>query len=149
MSKSLPKIWSAFVVVLILVSCQSKEKCADCPSCGENLNYGNAPKEIVVEDGLLITEMDTTFSVDKDFVENKIKIEKKYGQQWDFCRCVRANDSLDRVVKSGAEMDDNFMQVFEEVDVKCKAFLVMSPNKTPQERAEHEKKIKKCLSSAR
>ena len=46
-------------------------------------------------------------------------------------------------IKKNIELDDEFMKTFEEVDQKCKAFLVMSPNKTPEERDDHEKKIKK------
>lgn len=86
-------------------------------------------------------------NVDKDFVENKKKIEKTFGQQWDFCRCIKVNDSLDRLIKSGIEVDDTFLASFEEVDTKCKAFLVMNPNQTPEERALHEKKVQKCLKS--
>ncbi|MFA7274382.1 MAG: hypothetical protein WC044_10960 [Crocinitomicaceae bacterium] len=78
-----------------------------------------------------------------------MKIEEKFGEQWDFCRCVLANDSLDQLIKKNAELDDKFMKAFEEVDLKCKAFLVMSPNQTPDERLEHESKIKKCLKAAR
>lgn len=111
--------------------------------------YGNAADEILVDDGIPVIAVDTSGSVDENFAENKIKIEKIYGEQWDFCHCIIANDSLDKVVKSGAEMDDNFMKVFEEVDQKCKAFLVISPNKTPKERADHEKKIRNCLRNAR
>lgn len=149
MTKSLPKKLYLILVLFALMGCSSNEPCVDCPSCGENLIYGNASTEIIVEDGIPIIAPDTAEFIDKDFAENKVKIEQKYGEQWDFCRCVVANDSLDKVVKSGAEMDDNFMKVFEEVDQKCKAFLVMSPNKTPKERAEHEKKIKNCLKKAR
>lgn len=84
-------------------------------------------------------------NVDKNFEQNKVVIEKKFGTQWDFCRCVIANDSLDKLVKDGAELDDAFMVRFEEVDQHCKAFLVMNPNKTPEERDLHERKIKECL----
>jgi len=87
--------------------------------------------------------------VDDQFVENKIKIEEKFGEQWDFCRCVLANDSLDRLIKKNVDLDEKFMKTFDEVDQKCKAFLVMSPNKTPEEREEHEQKIKKCLKAGK
>jgi hypothetical protein len=149
MTKSLPKKLYLFFFILMMMGCTSKPKCDDCPTCGENLMYGNAADEILVDDGIPVIAVDTSGSVDENFAENKIKIEKIYGEQWDFCHCIIANDSLDKVVKSGAEMDDNFMKVFEEVDQKCKAFLVISPNKTPKERADHEKKIRNCLRNAR
>ena len=83
--------------------------------------------------------------IDPNFEKNKVKIEKRFGAQWDFCRCVLVNDSLDRLIKSGGDLNDNFMKKFDEVEQKCKAFLVMSPNQSPEERALHEKKIKACL----
>jgi hypothetical protein len=125
-------------------SCNEKEPCNDCEKCGENLEYGVSLSPIIV-DGKLETTGDTIIVDDAEFVENKRKIEKKFGQQWDFCRCVLANDSLDLLIKNNADLDEKFMKKFDEVDQKCKAFLVMSPNKTPEERTIHEKKIKKCL----
>lgn len=98
-----------------------------------------------MEEVVPVVIMDTTLTVDENFAKNKVKIEKIYGEQWDFCHCIVANDSLDKVVKSGAEIDDAFMDRFSLVDQKCKAFLVMSPNQTPDERAVHEKKTKNCL----
>jgi len=86
-------------------------------------------------------------SVDVDFKENKKEIEKVYGEQWDFCHCVVVNDSIDKAVKAG-NFDDKLMKRFDEVDLKCKAFLVMDNSRTPEQRMLHEKKIKKCLREA-
>jgi len=85
--------------------------------------------------------------VNVDFKENKAKIEKKYGEQWDFCKCVVLNDSIDKAVKAG-NMDDKLMERFDEVDLKCKSFLVMDNSRTPEERLLHDKKIAKCLRAA-
>lgn len=126
----------------------------DCEECQEENNSSSYPVEQPVNE--VVEQVDSTINempeeivmdetIEKNFVENKKKIEKKYGTQWDFCTCVRLNDSLDRVIKEGGEMNDNFMKRFDEVDSKCKAFLVMSPNQTPEERANHEKKILDCL----
>ena len=149
MSKSLPNILRLLAVAFFLFSCNTETHESDCIGCGENGLYGEIVEQNLPVDIVPVVEMDTSISVDENFAENKKKIEKKYGIQWDFCRCILANDSLDKVVKSGAELDDNFMKVFDTVDKKCKAFLVMSPNQTPEQRAAHEKKTKKCLRNAR
>jgi hypothetical protein len=83
--------------------------------------------------------------IDENFEKNKQKIEKKFGDQWDFCRCVRMNDSLDKQIKNDIELDDAFLKKLDEVELKCKAFLTMSPNHTPDERSLHQKKIRECL----
>ncbi len=151
MTKSLPKKTVLLLTCFaLLMGCTSEnESCPKCIGQGENLIYGDQGGGGIVQeiDPALLEESSNT--VDEEFLENKEKIEEKFGEQWDFCRCVIANDSLDRVVKSGAEIGDDFMKRFEEVDQKCKAFLVMSPNQTPQERADHEKKTKNCLKNAK
>jgi len=100
-----------------------------------------------VEAVQMISIKDTSTTGDAEFLENKAKIEKKYGEQWDFCNCVIVNDSLNKQIKAG-KIDDNLMERMEVVDQHCKAFLVMDDSKTPDEREAHEKKIKKCLKSA-
>ena len=82
-----------------------------------------------------------------DESENKLNIEKIYGEQWDFCKCAIANDSLDKAVKAG-DVTDKLMERFDEVDIKCKSFLVMDNTRTPEERAKHDKKIRNCLRAA-
>jgi len=85
--------------------------------------------------------------VNVDFKENKKVIEKKFGEQWDFCTCVVLNDSIDKAVKAG-NMDDKLMERFDVVDQKCKSFLVMDNSRTPEERMLHDKKIQKFLRGA-
>ena len=85
--------------------------------------------------------------VNVDFKENKKVIEKKFGEQWDFCACVVLNDSIDKAVKAGS-MDDKLMERFDVVDQKCKSFLVMDNSRTPEERMLHDKKIQRCLREA-
>ena len=70
-----------------------------------------------------------------------------YGFCVDFCKCVVANDSLDKAVKAG-DITDKLMERFDEVDRKCKSFLVMDNMHTPEERAKHDKKIRNCLRAA-
>jgi hypothetical protein len=40
------------------------------------------------------------------------------------------------------------MDRFEEVDKRCKSFLVMDNIRTPEEREKHDKKIRRCLKDA-
>ena len=86
----------------------------------------------------------------QEFMESLVEIEKKYGEQWDFCTCVIKNDSINKAFSqpvSDAEFD-KLSARFDVIDEKCKAFLVQNPNVTPEERAEHERKVKKCLKEA-
>ena len=86
-------------------------------------------------------------SVTAEMKENHEKIVKKYGEQWDFCTCVIANDSInDAFEKEGMtpKQEEKIMARWEEVDQKCKELLT-TPNTTPEERARHDKKVMKCL----
>lgn len=78
--------------------------------------------------------------------ENHIKIIEKFGEQWDFCTCVLANDSINSAFeKTISDAESNkLMKRWEHVELKCKEFLT-SENKTPEQRIEHELKVKKCL----
>ena len=38
---------------------------------------------------------------------------------------------------------------FDVIDEKCQAFRIQDANRTPEERAIHEKKVKKCLKAAK
>jgi hypothetical protein len=109
-------------------------------------------EEFVVEDKAPEVEIQELqkkkdIEINVDFKENKKVIEKKFGEQWDFCTCVVLNDSIDKAVKAG-NMDDKLMERFDVVDQKCKSFLVMDNSRTPEERMLHDKKIQKCLRGA-
>jgi hypothetical protein len=132
-----------FLFFLIVLACTPKEKSEDCGTCGINMNRIEIP-ETPEEAILQKKEIDTSTTGNAEFKENKKKIEAIYGEQWDFCKCVVLNDSLDKAAKNG-DMDDKFMDRFEEVDKRCKSFLVMDNIRTPEEREKHDKKINKCL----
>ena len=105
-------------------------------------------KEDKIISNIDISEVDEKHS--EEFVESLIEIEKKYGEQWDFCTCVIKNDSINKAF-SNPVSDQEFDRLsarFDVIDEKCKAFLVQNPNQTPEERANHEKKVKKCLKEA-
>ena len=81
---------------------------------------------------------------------NHEKIVSKYGEQWDFCSCVRANDSINSASQKGLseKQAERLIKRWEVIEIKCKEFLT-NPNRTPEERELHEKKVAKCLKSAK
>jgi hypothetical protein len=77
-------------------------------------------------------------------------IEKKYGEQWEFCDCVVRNDSVNTAIM---ETDDDaqidlIITRMDTIEKHCKELLT-TPNTTPDERARHERKVNKCLKAAR
>lgn len=78
------------------------------------------------------------------------QIEKKYGEQWEFCDCVVRNDSVNTAIM---ETDDDgqidlIIARMDTIEKHCKELLT-TPNTTPDERARHERKVNKCLKAAR
>ncbi|MCE3294979.1 MAG: hypothetical protein K0R65_693 [Crocinitomicaceae bacterium] len=127
---------------LVLASCSSSEKCEECEL--ENANDTIVKDTISSLDDALKAEKVETKS--KEQQENLQKIEKKYGEQWDFCTCVVANDSINNAFEKSPsdKQAEKLMARWEHVELKCKEFLTQ-PNTTPEERAIHEKKVRKCL----
>lgn len=127
---------------LVLASCSSNEKCEECELKNEN--------DTIVKD--TVASLDDAIKAEnvedksREQVENLKKIEKKYGEQWDFCTCVIANDSINNAFEKSPsdKQAEKLMKRWEYVEVKCKEFLTQ-PNTTPEERALHEKKVRKCL----
>ena len=129
------------ITALILVSC--------------NGNQNQPVEEVVVTDSLLIVEkMDSLVqeeviikevSKDPEIQEAQEEIVKKYGEQWDFCTCIVKSDSVNTaLMEAPDDMFDLVMERSEYIDSKCKGLLIQ-PNATPEERAAHEKRVKKCL----
>ena len=130
-------------LVLFTVSCGSNEECSDCEL--ENT------KDTITEADDLETALKDTITEKKSVAienkENHEKIVKKYGEQWDFCTCVVANDSINDAFEKGnmtPKQEEKLMARWEYVDTKCKELLT-TPNTTPEERAKHDKKVMKCL----
>jgi hypothetical protein len=133
-----------YSLILILFSCSSKEECADCIRCGEDLNV----KELTIEEAIDEAKNPNKSSTDStDLKESIAKIEEKYGEQWDFCHCVVINDSIDKAIKRG-DTSDKLMVRWDIVDKKCQAFRIQDPNRTPEQRDAHERRVKKCLKEA-
>lgn len=128
---------------LLVVSCGSNEECSDC-------QIETNADTIVKVDDLTSALKDTVTekkSVSVEMKENHAKIVQKYGEQWDFCTCVVANDSINDAFEKGGmtpKQEEKLMARWEYVDNKCKELLT-TPNTTPEERAKHDKKVMKCL----
>lgn len=106
------------------------------------------------QDQLIITsnnsksQLQEILSSDTENESNSERIEKKYGSQWDFCDCVRKNDSIDKLLKSEKLNDselDRLLIRADYVDKKCKLFLTDLQSKKPSDRANHLLKVKACL----
>lgn len=137
------KIFS-LLLLLGIASC-TQEKCEECAACGENLNVKTESLEEAVMTVNSEPKKDTT-----ELAENIEKIEKKYGEQWDFCNCVIVGDSINDALQK--DLSDKALDVllkrFDYVDKKCQAFRIQDPNRTPEEREAHERKVRKCLRNA-
>jgi hypothetical protein len=149
--KTALKITIAFIsLLLILFSCGEKSK---------DSKPDEVKVEIMTEDDSLTatkdslhikSEMDMSLVDPKDrkeFLKNLAEIEKKHGEQWDFCTCVLKNDSINKAFMKelSDEAFDKLSLRFDVIDAKCKAFLAQNPNQTPDDRAKHEKKVRDCL----
>ena len=139
------KYLTLLTLVLFLVSCSEKSSdCTDCNDCGLNLNV----KEVSLEEALSQSKNPDKVLVDSTELKESIaKIEAKYGEQWDFCPCVVVNDSIDKAIKAG-NTADKLIERWDYVDKKCQAFRIQDPNRTPEERDAHERRVKKCLKEA-
>ena len=142
-----------FLTIISLISCKTEVK--DIVDITEN--DSDSLVETVVPDELdsVIVSDYNMKDVDrkdvKEFKENLVKIEKEFGEQWNFCTCVVKGDSINKAFMNPDISDSDFNKLldrFDVIDEKCKAFRIQNPNVTPEERYAHEKKVKKCLSEA-
>lgn len=125
---------------ILTASCSSGEKCEDCEK--EKIK-----DTVVVEDNINSALASDTIVTDvKEKTAIHDKIVKKYGEQWDFCKCVVASDSITDAFekKLTSAQETKLMARWDYVDIKCKE-LTTNPSTTPEERAAHEKKVNKCL----
>lgn len=137
---------SYFVLSLLLLmfACSRNEE--DCETCKTDLKDTT---EVTFEEK--DSDISTSAKVQvnkhaKDIQENHKKIVEKFGEQWDFCKCVVANDSITDAFekKLNSAQETKLMARWEYVDSKCKELITM-PNTTPEERAKHDKKVNDCL----
>lgn len=101
----------------------------------------------VDKDILQTEEIDTTAT--KDYVSEEDAMEElnKEHKQLTFCECVAKQKELDDAMET-EEDDAKVMELLDEmerlVNEECKV-LTVSPNRTPDERAAHKRKVQKCL----
>ncbi len=135
--------FSLALALFIFYSCSNEKTCTDCELENFNDTIQEKDTSATLESAL---KTDKVESVSKEQIVNKEKIEKKYGEQWDFCACVKANDSINNAFEKtlSSKQEKKLMARWEDIEIKCKEFLTQ-PNTTPEERAIHEKKVKKCL----
>lgn len=133
----------ALGLVVLLFSCGSNEPCKDCKKKPE--------KDTVVtevDDMTAALSRDTAVHVvSKDQKENHAKIVKRFGEQWDFCNCIIALDSITDAFEAPKLSDkqaEKLMERWDYVDKKCKEVTTYD-NTTPEERMRHEKRVAKCL----
>ncbi len=149
------KIFFLFITLIFLFSCKT-----DVNDSIETEDYCKVDCLIVeVEandsiDTLIVSDYDldeVDKKIVKEFKENLVKIEQEYGAQWDFCTCVIKRDSVNKAIMDENLSDEEFDKVIlrsDEIDDKCHAFQIQNPNTTPDERAKHEKMVRKCLREA-
>ena len=141
-----------FITVFTVISCASDGKNPEGESCDkdsvvvENESQDTLDKQIISDYDMSTVDKKNS----KEFKQNLVNIEKQFGEQWGFCDCVIKNDSINKAFsKQVSDKEfDRLSDRFDEIDQKCKAFLAQNPNTTPEERAKHEKKVKKCLKEA-
>jgi hypothetical protein len=134
-----------FFVFCLFLAISCKQKPEECTSC----EMENTQDTIVEADKSSLDaalKSTTAESTTKEQVENIKKIEQKFGEQWDFCSCIKANDSINKAFEKNVsdKQAEKLMARWEYVELKCKTMLIQ-PNTTPEERAAHEKKVKRCL----
>jgi hypothetical protein len=141
----------SIIVVLAFFSFLAFYSCGDTNKPVEEESVKVDSTEIELQEALKKSN-DVNPAMDSADLKKSIKkIEAKYGEQWDFCDCVVKGDSINKAFMKPNLPDKEFDRLskrFDEIDKKCQAFRIQDANRTPEERAVHEKKVKKCLRAA-
>lgn len=143
------------VLALFLLGCSSEPE--------QSYNASNNNKQDSTEQNDSLAKMNDTLSSDSssnkkvspvdvrdsdgyeddDAAEKIVKANKK---QLSFCDCAKKMNKIENELQEAE--GDKFDQLFEKMEKlqknKC-AVLFVSSNRTPDERAAHKRKVKKCL----
>lgn len=134
------------LLIVFLTGCKSDNPENDNPQETDSLEVNDSTEN--GEQDLNTLQMEDTVEVvyeDPAVQEAHEEIVKKFGTQWDFCTCVQKSDSVNTaLMEASDEAFDAIMERSEFIDSKCKGLLIQ-PNATPEDRAKHEIKVKKCL----
>jgi hypothetical protein len=137
------KILVLTTALLVLFSCGSNETCKECKTANNDTVAEQEPEDLRTA----LIEETAPKAPTKEQQENHQKIVKKYGEQWDFCTCIIASDSINDAFERGKmtpQQEEKLMARWEYVDLKCKE-LTTNPSTTPEERAKHDKRVLNCL----
>lgn len=136
----------AVLLIVFLTGCKSDNPENDSPQETDSLEVNDSTEN--GEQDLDTLQMEDTVEVvyeDPAVQEAHEEIVKKFGTQWDFCTCVQKSDSVNTaLMEASDDAFDAIMERSEFIDSKCKGLLIQ-PNATPEDRAKHEIKVKKCL----
>lgn len=147
---SIKQLFIAFSISILLFSCNNT------PTTDEPIKLIDTT--VVEVDTIFVdtTSMLPDSLLKEGYVDETAEIaniiEKKYGEQWDFCDCVVKSDSINKVFANSDDLsEEEFDAAFarmEVIDGHC-IELLTTPNTTPEERSKHERKVKKCLRNAK
>ncbi|MEZ4938651.1 MAG: hypothetical protein R2799_13755 [Crocinitomicaceae bacterium] len=136
-------LFTLAVFAAFLVACNSEEPKKD------------SEKESNVQDTVVVdTTLSDTLSEDsleaqgydiKEEEKIEENIEKKYGEQWEFCDCIVRNDSVNKALETADDAQvDKIIARMDVIEKHCKKMLTV-PNNTPEERTKYQRKVNKCL----
>jgi hypothetical protein len=134
-----------FFILFFLFSCTQKKSCKECEK--ENKSF------LTEEEYKFISAQkeQKDKGVDKKDLKSSIYlIEKKYGEQWDFCACILKGDSVNKAILKPNLSDKQLQKLlnrFEHINKKCQSFKIQDASRSPEQRVSHEKKVKECLES--
>ncbi len=137
-----------FIVTLVLFACQQESKKVQKKLDKDTIETKVSKEEVMESQIQEAAKKNHASMAPKDLKKANQLIEKKYGEQWDFCTCVQKNDSINKAFTKSSIPDaefDRLLKRLEIVEDKCQSFRIEDANKTPEERAMHAKKVKDCL----
>lgn len=134
---------------LLFTACKANEDISDIES-----DIDSTDIEVFVQGDDILESFETLneeASLDEQNESEKIRAEivEKFGEQWDFCVCIVKSDSVNTALME-TDDDDEFDLIMERsdfIDSKCKEML-LQPNSTPEDRAKHEQRVKRCLANS-
>ena len=120
--------------LFFLLGCTQKKACKACEKENKSISAQKEQNDKGVDK--------------KDLKSSVYLIEKKYGEQWDFCACVLKGDSVNKAILKPNLSDKQLQKVlnrFEYINKKCQSFKIQDASRSPEQRERHEKKVKECL----
>lgn len=132
-----------FLLLFFLFSCTQKKSCKECEKDNKSFLTEQENNSIRAQKEQKDKGVDK-----KDLKSSNYLIEKKYGEQWDFCACISKGDSVNKAILKPNLSDKQLQKVlnrFEYINKKCQSFKIQDASRSPEQRERHEKKVKECL----